>query len=236
VASCSAREPVAIGPPLQGDSWVAANACCTVSPHRGAMIPVGGRINGSERYAVDWVRFDLTAHPLVDVQTGQMATSAGDRTRNESYFAYDQPLLAVADATVVSVVTDQPEARPHTFLTGLRLDQYGGNQVILDLGSGAYAFYGHMKPDSATVRPGDRVRKGQEIGRLGNSGNTSEPHVHFHVMTSPLPLTADNVPFVIDRFDHLGVVTPDGVVANPTAGPRTAELPLAGSTAIYSRR
>jgi murein DD-endopeptidase MepM/ murein hydrolase activator NlpD len=80
------------------------------------------------------------------------------------------------------------------------------------------------------------VRKGQEIGRLGNSGNTSEPHVHFHVMTSPLPLTADNVPFVIDRFDHLGVVTPDGVVANPTAGPRTAELPLAGSTAIYSRR
>jgi murein DD-endopeptidase MepM/ murein hydrolase activator NlpD len=200
------------------------------------MIPIGGRINGSERYAVDWVRFDLNARPLVDVQKGLEATSAGDRTRNESYLAYDQPLLAVADATVVSVVTDQPEATPQTLPTGLRLDQYGGNQVTLDLGSGGNALYAHMKPDSATVRPGDRVTKGQEIGRLGNSGNTSEPHLHFHVMTSPQPLTADNVPFVIDRFDYVGVVTPDGLVANPPAGPRTDELPLAESTANYPRR
>jgi hypothetical protein len=81
------------------------------------------------------VRFDLSARPLVDLQTGVVATFRGDPTRNESYLAYDEPLLAVADATVVSVVSDVPDQPPHVFPTGLRLDQYGGNQIILDLGA-----------------------------------------------------------------------------------------------------
>jgi hypothetical protein len=87
----SSREPLVIAPPLQGDSWVALNACCTVSPHRSAMLPIAGRINGAERFAVDWVRFDLSAQPLVDVQTGVVATFRGDPTRNEDYLAYNQP-------------------------------------------------------------------------------------------------------------------------------------------------
>jgi hypothetical protein len=61
--------PIVIGPPLTGDDWVAVNACCELSPHRGAMVPIGGRINGAERYAVDFSRFDLNAHPIVDLTT-----------------------------------------------------------------------------------------------------------------------------------------------------------------------
>jgi murein DD-endopeptidase MepM/ murein hydrolase activator NlpD len=67
-----------------------------------------------------------------------------------------------------------------------------------------------MKHDSATVQVGDRVKKGQRIGRLGNSGNTSEPHLHFQMMPGPLTLTYDNVPWEIDHFILLGDATEGG--------------------------
>ncbi len=225
----SDRSPVVIGPPLTGDSWVAVNACCGLSPHRGAMVPVDGRINAAERYAVDWARFDLTAQPIADPATGIGASFEGDPTNNASYFAYDQPLLAVADATVVTVVSDLPDAPPREILPGLALGQLGGSHVVLDLGSGAYAFYAHMKPGSATVEVGDQVRKGQEIGRTGNSGNTTESHLHFHVMDGPLPLTANNLPFEIDHFTFQGTVTPEALLLEPSPGARTDELPLTDS-------
>jgi murein DD-endopeptidase MepM/ murein hydrolase activator NlpD len=113
------------------------------------------------------------------------------------------------------------------------LDQYGGNAIVLDLGAGTYAFYAHVRPGSVLVRPGDRVTKRQEIGRVGNSGNSSEPHLHFHLMDSPLPLTGYNLPFLIDRFEFLGTVTPTGLLPGSPPGSRTEELPLAESTANY---
>lgn len=51
---------------------------------------------------------------------------------------------------------------------------------MLDLGDNRHAFYGHLLPGSLRVKPGDRVRRGQVIGRLGNSGNSTGPHLHFH--------------------------------------------------------
>ena len=53
VVHTSVASPIVIGPPLAGDDWAAGNACCVVSPHRGAVMGVGGRLNGSERYAID---------------------------------------------------------------------------------------------------------------------------------------------------------------------------------------
>ena len=217
--------PVVVGPPLAGPSWVAVNACCELSPHRGAMLPLDGRINGSERYAIDWSRFDLNARPIVDLAAGTQATYAGDPARNEDYFTFDQPVLAVGDGTVVTVVGDLPEAPPHQFLT-LPATDLGGNRIVLDLGNGVYAFYAHLKTGSPAVRVGDRVRRGQELARTGNSGNTSESHLHFGLMDSPQPLTADNLPFVIDTMTWVGNVTPDTVVAEPPRGPRSGELPL----------
>ena len=225
--------PTVIGPPLTGDSWVAVNACCTLSPHRGAMIPIAGRINGSERYAVDWSKFDLEAEPLIDVEKGIDARFRGDRTRNESYFTFGQPVVAVADATVVTVVSDLPEAPPGTLLPGLSISDVGGNRIILNLGNGVFAFYAHLKTGSPTIRVGDRVRKGQLIARAGNSGNTSESHLHFHLMDSPLPLSADNVPFVIDRFTFDGTATAERLVAEPSPGPRKYELPMINSAISF---
>lgn len=217
--------PRVIGPPLTGPEWVAVNGCCELSPHRAAMVPLAGRINGGERYAVDWSRFDLAARPLADLTRGTQATFAGDPARNEDYFTFGQPVLAVADATVVAVVGDMPEAPPHQFLT-LPLTDLGGNRVVLDLGGGAYAFYAHLQTGSPAVRVGDHVRRGQVIARAGNSGNTSESHLHFQLMDSPAPLSATNLPFEIDTLTWEGSVTPQALVADPPPGPRTDQLPL----------
>lgn len=217
--------PEIIAPPLAGGGWVAVNACCELSPHRGAMVPVDGRINGGERYAVDFSKFDLTARPIADLVKGEQATFTGDPTQNESYYGFGQPVLAVADAEVVTVVNDMPEAPPHTFLPGLSLGDLGGNRVVLKLRDGVYAFYGHLKTGSVTVAPGDRVRTGQAIAELGNSGNTSEAHLHFGLMAGPLPLTDTNLAWVIDAFTYDGDVTPEQLVGNgPEA--RTDQLPL----------
>lgn len=70
-----------------------------------------------------------------------------------------------------------------------------GNHLVLDLGNGTYAAYAHLQRGSLTVREGDRVRAGQPIARCGNSGNSSEPHLHFQLMDGPDPDAARGVPF-----------------------------------------
>ena len=56
------------------------------------------------------------------------------------------------------------------------------------------------------VKPGDEVKKGLVLGKLGNTGNTSAPHLHFHVMNRPSPLASDGLPYLIDAFDFAGQV------------------------------
>jgi murein DD-endopeptidase MepM/ murein hydrolase activator NlpD len=169
----------------------------------------------------------------MDMERGEIATYSGDATRAASYRAYDQPVLAVADATVVAVTSDLPDTPPRTVFTSTRLDDYGGNHIVLDLGNGSYAFYSHLKPGSASVRVGDHVRKGQQLARIGNSGNSTEPHLHFHLTTTPLPYTGDNIPYEIDHTRYLGTVTPTGLADTPARGERTDQLPLAFSATAF---
>src|SRR5438477_11709635 len=72
--------------------------------------------------------------------------------------------------------------------------------VVLDIGGGYFAFYAHLQKKSVTVRVGYQVKKGAVIGKLGNSGNTSGPHLYFHVMTGLSVLGSDGVPYIIDGF------------------------------------
>jgi hypothetical protein len=214
----SKLRPIVIGPPLTGDGWSAGGGCCTLNAHGNVVLPIGGHLNGSERFAVDWVRYDPSAKPL--------STVKGDPSKNESNLAFGQPVIAVANGTVVSVVSDKPESPPGALPSGIPFDQLTGNTIILDLGHGIFATYAHMKMGSATVRVGERVKKGQEIGQVGNSGNTSGAHLHFQLQRGPLPLTADQVAWEIDNFTLTGFATSNGVMTDPTAGPRTDELPL----------
>lgn len=189
---------------------------------------VGGRLNDSERFAIDFVRVDTSANGVV--------TFHGDGSRDEDYLAYGAPLLAVADGTVASVLSDAPDSTPQHAPTDLSFEQLGGNHVILDIGGGNFVYYAHMIPGSATVKVGDKVERGQVIGKLGNSGNSSEAHLHLHVTRAPLPLSADNVPYVFDRFTYVGALSDAGVEATPGAGERTRQLPLDGSVVDFRSR
>lgn len=84
------------------------------------------------------------------------------------------------------------------------LDNVTGNRVVLDLGQSRYAHYTHLQPGSLRVRKGDRVRRGQVLGLVGNSGNSTAPHLHFQVSASSEILKGDGLPYVFDRFDRHG--------------------------------
>lgn len=232
--STGTGSPVVIGPPVAGDDWLAANACCSLSSHRGTILPIGGRINPSERYAIDWFQIDQS--PGAELRPGRTISShRGDPTRNESYLAYGEPLLAVADGTVVTVVSDMPDTAPLVPPTGLQLSELGGNVVTIDIGGGVYAFYAHLVPGSPTVKVGDKVARGQVIGTLGNSGNSTEAHLHFQLATSAASLTGDNLPFEIDTLTLVGNYPGGTYSPGPDAGPRTNQLPLIASLTSFPK-
>lgn len=214
------EKPLVIGPPLRGKNWVVGNGCCNVSPHRGAMVAFDQRLLAAEKYAIDWFRSD---------DEGNLVFPDEDNPKRLTDFpAYDKPILSVADGRVVKVVDKYPDEEPGVLNQDYTLEDAGGNHVIVDIGGGRYAFYAHLKPGSITVEEGDRVKQGRVLARLGNSGNTTAPHLHFHVMDAPLPLGAEhNLPYVIDAFRYQGYIdenlTPH-LLDNPQ--PREDELPL----------
>jgi hypothetical protein len=224
------EEPVVLGPPLEGANWVTFNGCCTVSSHRGAMLVLNQRLLATERYAIDWIKAD---------DEGRVTAGAPDDL--ESYPSYGERILSVADGEVVKVIEGYSDVTPGEPDLSLKLEDAGGNHVIVDIGGGRYAFYAHLKPDSIEVEEGDQVTRGQELALLGNSGNTTAPHLHFHVMDAPLALGADrNLPYVFDAFDYQGSVkedaTPDNITLDllTTPEPREDELPLANSAVTFA--
>lgn len=124
--------------------------------------------NPNQRFAVDWIRHGADGKNL----------SRGEEA------------LAVAAATVVTVIDGVPEHPPG------KPDLYNvtGNSVVLDLGGGEWALYAHLVPGSIRVKVGERVAAGQPLGKIGNSGNSSEPHLHFQLMDAPRLVDAAALP------------------------------------------
>jgi murein DD-endopeptidase MepM/ murein hydrolase activator NlpD len=78
---------------------------------------------------------------------------------------------------------------------------------VVEIAPGIYALYGHMDPGSVRVHVGDKVEQGQELGLIGSSGNSTTPHLHFHLQTVPTFFPSDGVPYVFDEFEMLGHIT-----------------------------
>ena len=212
--------PVRLVSPLKGGPWLAANGPGNLSGHRRTVIPIEGLARVAQRFATDWIKLGP------DGRIWQ-----GDSTKNENWYGYKEPLVAVAPATVVAVKDGIPENVPLTpqRAVPITLETVGGNHVILDLGGGRYAFYAHILAGTIKVKVGDRVQPGQEIGLLGNSGNSDAPHLHFHVGDMPSPLGTEGIPFVIDEFEKLGVAGANFLAGFKPGGPaetRRNELPL----------
>jgi murein DD-endopeptidase MepM/ murein hydrolase activator NlpD len=77
-----------------------------------------------------------------------------------------------------------------------------GNCVIIDHGNSEYSLLAHMQQGSVTVKVGERVTAGQVIGRLGNSGNSFGPHLHYQLQSSPQLFHGQSLPFRFQNIDH----------------------------------
>jgi hypothetical protein len=185
-----------IGPPLAGNRWVAINGCCeSRGAHRGSGLSANGWIYFGQRFAIDWMRLD---------EAGRLVH--GDPADVHNYACYGVDVLAVANGTVVSVLDALDDQPPGNLPDPKKMtvENVLGNHVILDLGAGVYAFYAHMEKGSIGVTVGQRVKRGDVLGKLGNSGNTSAPHLHFHLMDGPSALASNGIPYVIDSFALAG--------------------------------
>lgn len=186
----SQQAAIVIAPPFKGDGWVDTNGCCLeVGPHRFVINPMNGTLDPSEQFAIDWIKVD-----------GQGKAFRGDGKTSQQWLCYGSEVLAVAPGTVVETMRDLPDEPPGTAPAGLTISQIGGNHVILDLGGGRYAMYAHLVPHSVTVHVGDRVRTGDKLGLLGNSGNTTGPHLHFQIGDRPSILDTTSLPFVFESM------------------------------------
>jgi len=221
------RPPTVISAPLSGAGWVNVNGCCNdpTSPHRETLLASDGDWVTPELFAIDWIR-------EVD---GRFYS--GDGTRNTDWVGFGEPIHAVAGGTVVLTRDGLPDIPPMTKNPGLRTpEDYAGNNVIVAIGHGRYAVFDHLVRGSVRVRRGQRVRAGQVVGKLGNSGNTDGPHLHFGIEARPDSL-AQGLPFEIDDFvlEHtVSAASPGQVTLIGTPKRLHRALPLIRSVATFT--
>ncbi|MFC1573126.1 M23 family metallopeptidase [Candidatus Eisenbacteria bacterium] len=191
------REAVVIGAPLGEGIWLATRSVSRgLSGHRrGAIRPQNGIPYQKARYAIDFAGFDSTG-----------AAYHGSQAMNEKWVGYGAEVLAMADGRVVSIRDGLPDSQPFDTdrLKSLTGETLGGNVIVLDIGNDLFAFYGHLQPGSIVVQEGDQVCKGQVLGRVGNSGNSDAPHLHFQI-NRDIPIRGEAVPYVFEEYEHLGV-------------------------------
>jgi len=222
-------EPVELSPPARGGIWVADEGCCDKDTHhRRGLLVVNGNELVLQRFAIDWMRLDRKHRAWV-----------GDPARLSSYRSYGQRLIAVAAGKVVVARDEFPDQPPPNNPTPPSVPDLPGNHVVLRVAPGVFVTYAHMVPDSVRVHVGDHVRRGQAVGRLGNSGNSATPHLHLQVQVTRNFLS-DGLPFVFRSFRFLGQITEpfsdENLGLRPTGklpfarasrpGPRHREMPL----------
>lgn len=211
------RLPMVIASPLKGEAWLNADSCCVpVSAHRVSRIAVGGNsVKKFEEFAIDWMQ--LRDGSLFD----------GDGSRNEQWYGFGTDVVAVADGSVSATFDGMPEQTPNKAVTGLRGPRdYSGNHVSLQISPGVWAVYAHLQPGSIAVKTGDDVKMGQVIGKLGNSGNSTGPHLHFQLSDGPEITTSNSLPFSLDSYRLAGAVDPANGVRPPlrVLGPGRQEI------------
>jgi murein DD-endopeptidase MepM/ murein hydrolase activator NlpD len=184
----------AFGAPVRGGPWAAVYGPWWERGHRRVVYTVDGRARIPGRFAIDFIKLD---------GDGRRARDGGDWLRDEHGYAED--VLAVADGVVAVALDGYPERvqpdQPHPKKS---LVDAAGNYVVLDIGDGRHVFYEHLMPGSVRVKPGERVRRGQVLASLGSTGDSSKPHLHFHVADGVSTLAAEGLPFELREFRVLG--------------------------------
>jgi len=200
------RDPVAVRPPVTG-RWLVLNSPASRVPSHG--IQAYG-----QTYAIDLV---------YDPAEGARPTHAWWplARRPDEFPAFGQPVYAPADAIVARVHDRERDHLSRTsplgilylFTVELFRELFGpnrvvGNHVILKLGDGAYAMLAHLRRHSIRVQAGQAVTAGEQLAECGNSGNSTEPHLHFQLMDRASVAIAAGIPFQLVDGDGEHVEVP----------------------------
>lgn len=235
----STQPPVAIGPPLRGGRWLAAEGPGNPhSHHWGSLVAVGGQVTIPQRYAVDWFGLDEANHSLRAHHDSLVGTVDAD------WVGFGADVLAVADGVVRDVRGDLPDGaplKPQEVPDDLTARTLYGNFVVLEIAPGVFASYAHLAAGSVTLKVGQRVRRGEVIGHLGQTGAAGAPHLHFQLSDRPTFEQSEGLPFTIDAFTVLGVSqveqtfdAADTVILDPKrAGERRNRTPLDGDVVRF---
>lgn len=207
--------PIVINPPLRGKKWLADNAVSNASAHRRFILAFNGKLKIPQRTAIDFTQY------------GPKGLYDGDPLIKENWYAYGHTIYSATDGTVIRTLNNIVDNIPGQLPVDLPTPEIlGGNYVLIEMDDSHYAFYAHMIPGSVNVKVGDKVRTGQILGLLGNSGNSTAPHLHFHITNKPLPIGNASVPSVVNaqgipwhfnkfiRNEYIIIEGPTGGISN----------------------
>lgn len=201
-----------VAPPVAG-RWCALNSPASRAPSHGTH-------GYGQTFAIDLV---------YEPEDGARPTfGEGQAFRPpEDFPGFGQKVLAPADGRVIAVRDGARDHRSRStwpaiasmMVEGLVREVAGsryllGNHVVLDLGDGSYATLAHLQRGSTAVLPGQQVGRGEVVGRCGNSGNSSEPHLHFQLMDHPWFFIAAGLPFVFTGVSIDGSAPGEGMPGN----------------------
>ncbi|MEP7038364.1 MAG: peptidoglycan DD-metalloendopeptidase family protein [Acidobacteriota bacterium] len=166
-------------PPFDKPNNISRNRTNLILPFKGEWFVVWGgdtpeqnqhQAAPNQRFAFDILKTDEKG-----------STHKGDGSKNEDYYAFGQEIIAPADGFVTYVVDGVHDNKPGE----MNRMYVPGNLVIIKHADGEYSLFAHFKQNSIRVKVGDKVNKAQTIGLCGNSGNSSEPHLHFQMQNTP---------------------------------------------------
>ena len=169
--------------PFDGEWFVANGGATPKTSHSWDIL--------GQRFALDFVQVN-----------DFFQTHTGRGTKAEEYFCYGREIHAAADGSVVAVEARVRQAFLGWGLCDFTARSFVGNHVLVEHAEGEFALYAHLVRGSITVVPGDRVERGQVLGRCGHTGHSTEPHLHFHLQDSADLFRGMGLPV---RFSHLFV-------------------------------
>ncbi len=229
----AARPPVVLGAPLRGGLWLADEGPGHAQSHHwGSVVAQNGRLTIPQRYAIDFFGLDPRGH-AVGVPVEKLAES-----RVEDWTGWNADVLAVADGIVRDArdgMEDRKPLSPQEEPEELSARTLYGNFVVLEVASGVFAHYAHLRQGSVSVKPGQRVKRGAMLGHLGLTGLAGAPHLHFHLSDKATFADSRGLPFLFDSYTPAGHATESDAMNNtsavqlaPQALKRKLRMPLDG--------
>jgi len=234
----SGTAPMRIGAPLRQHLWMVNEGPGNArSHHWGSLVAVNGVVTIPQRFAIDFVGLNPSGHAV------EVAPEKLRETVNADWTGFHSEVLAVAEGVVRDVrdgIEDNRPLSPQEEPDSLTARGLYGNFIVLEIAPGMFAHYAHLERGSIAKRlsVGTKVRKGEVLARVGDSGSSSAPHLHFQVTNEPVFEESEGLPFTIEGFSLVGK-TDEGAILDGTsklelhAVSKHAELPLSGDVIAF---